>query len=75
MNIFNRRPKTITLENQKSVLHGRRDPVTGQAVLRTESDAESHRKFIAEYVAALKPDGMVEIHLAQRLAPRIPFMG
>jgi hypothetical protein len=40
-----------------------------------ETDAESHRKFIAEYVAALKPDGMVEIQLAQRLAPRIPFMG
>jgi hypothetical protein len=56
MNIFNRPPKTITLENQKSVLQGRRDPVTGQAILRTEADAESHRK----YVAALKPDGMVE---------------
>ena len=34
----------------------------------TETDAESHRKFMAEYVAALNPDGMVEIHLAQRLA-------
>jgi hypothetical protein len=68
MNIFNWRPKTITLDDQKSVLMGRRDPVTGQSVLRTEADAESHRKFIAEYVASLKPDGMVEIHLAQRLA-------
>ena len=68
MNFFNRRPKTITLENQKSVLQGRRNPATGQSVLMTESDAESHRKFIAEYVAALKPDGMIEIHLAQRLA-------
>ena len=68
MNIFNWRPKTITLDDQKSVLMGRRDPVTGQSVLRTEADAESHRKFIAEYVAALKPDGMIEIHLAQRLA-------
>jgi len=68
MNIFNWRPKTITLDDQKSVLMGRRDPATGQSVLRTESDAESHRKFIAEFVASLKPDGMVEIQLAQRLA-------
>ena len=68
MNIFNWRPKTITLDDQKSVLMGRRDPTTGQSVLRTEADAESHRKFIAEYVAALKPDGMIEIQLAQRLA-------
>jgi hypothetical protein len=68
MSIFNRRPKTITLENQKSVLQGRRDPVTGQAVLMTETDADSHRRFIAEYVAALKPDGMVEIQLSRRLA-------
>ena len=68
MNIFNRRPKTITLDDQKSVLHGRRDPTTGQATLMTETDRESHRKFIAEYVAALKPDGMIEIQLAQRLA-------
>jgi hypothetical protein len=75
MNIFNWRPKTITLDDQKSVLLGRRDPVTGQSVLRTESDADSHRRFIAEYVAAFKPDGMIEIKLAQRLAPRIPFMG
>ena len=68
MNIFNWRPKTITLDDQKSVLMGRRDPVTGQSVLRTESDADSHRKFIAEFVASLKPDGMLEIQLAQRLA-------
>ena len=68
MNLFNRRPKTITLDAQKSVLMGRRDPATGQSVLRTETDAETHRKFIAEYVATLKPDGMVEIQLAQRLA-------
>jgi hypothetical protein len=47
---------------------GRRNPVTGHSVLMIEADAESHRKFLAEYVAALKPDGMVEIHLAQRLA-------
>ena len=68
MNIFNWRPKTITLDDQKSVLMGRRNPVTGQSVLMTETDAESHRKFIAEFVASLKPDGMLEIHLAQRLA-------
>jgi hypothetical protein len=68
MNIFNWRPKTITLDDQKSVLVGRRDPATGQSVLRTEADAESHRKFIAEFVASLKPDGMLEIQLAQRLA-------
>jgi len=68
MNIFNWRPKTITLDDQPSVLRGSRDPVTGQSVLRTESDAESHRKFIAEFVASLKPDGMLEIQLAQRLA-------
>jgi hypothetical protein len=37
---------------------GRRNPVTGQSVLMTEIDAESHRKFIAEYVASLKPDGI-----------------
>ncbi len=68
MNIFNWRPKTITLDDQKSVLMGRRDPTTGQSVLRTESDAEIHRKFIAEFVASLKPDSMIEIQLAQRLA-------
>jgi hypothetical protein len=68
MNIFNWRPKTITLDDQKSVLMGSRDPATGQAVLRTEADSETHRKFIAEFVAALKPDGMIEIQLAQRLA-------
>jgi hypothetical protein len=77
MSIFNfsKGPKQITVDAHKSVLQGLRDLVTGQAVLRTETDAESHRKFIAEYVAALKPDGMIEIRLAQRLAPRIPFMG
>jgi hypothetical protein len=58
----------ITLESQKSVLQGSRSPVTGQAVLMTETDATSHRRFTAEYVAALNPDGMVEIQLAQRLA-------
>ena len=68
MKLFNWRPKTITLDDQKSVLMGRRDPATGQSVLRTESDAETHRRFIAEYVAAWKPDGMIEIQLAQRLA-------
>jgi len=68
MNIFNWRPKTITLDDQKSVLMGRRDPTTGQSVLMTETDAESHRKFIAEFVASLKPDGMLEIQLANRLA-------
>src|ERR1035438_8584420 len=72
MSIFNfnkqARPKTITLDDQRSVLQGRRNPVTGQAVLMTETDADSHRRFIAEYVAALKQDGMIEIHLAQRLA-------
>jgi hypothetical protein len=72
MNIFNfnkaSRPKTITLDDQRSVLRGSRNPVTGQAVLMTETDADSHRRFIAEYVASLKPDGMIEIQLAQRLA-------
>jgi hypothetical protein len=68
MNIFNWRPKTITLDAQKPVLMGRRNPVTGHSVLMIEADAEAHRKFLAEYLAALKPDGMVEIHLAQRLA-------
>ena len=68
MNIFNWRPKTITLDDQKSVLMGRRDPVTGQSVLRTETDADTHRRFIAEFVASVKPDGMIEIQLAQRLA-------
>src|SRR5450755_393596 len=68
MNLFNWRPKTITLDDQKSVLMGRRDPATGQSVLRTESDAETHRRFITEYVAAWKPDGMIEIQLTQRLA-------
>jgi hypothetical protein len=29
---------------------------------------DNYRKFIAEYVGALKPDGMIEIQLAQRLA-------
>jgi hypothetical protein len=68
MNIFNWRPKTITLDDQKSVLMGRRNPLTGQSVLMTETDADTHRRFIAEFVASLKPDGMLEIHLAQRLA-------
>ena len=68
MSLFNWRPKTITLDDQKSVLMGSRSPVTGQAVLMTETDADSHRKFIAEFVASLKPDGMIEIQLAQRLA-------
>src|ERR1700722_10978517 len=61
-------PKTITLEDQRSVLIGSRSSVTGQAVLMTETDAASHRRFIAEYTAALKPEGMVEIQLGQRLA-------
>ena len=68
MNIFNWRPKTITLDDQKSVLMGRRNPVTGQATLMTETDADTHRRFIAEFVAGLKPDGTLEIQLAQRLA-------
>jgi hypothetical protein len=68
MNVFNWRPKTITLDDQKSVLMGRRDPATGQSVLRTETDADTHRRFIAEFVAGLKPDGMIEVQLAQRLA-------
>ncbi len=72
---FNKGPKQTTVDAHKSVLQGRRNPVTGQAVLMTETDAESHRRFIVEFTAALKPDGMVEIHLAQRLAPRIRFMG
>jgi hypothetical protein len=75
MNIFNWRPKTITLDDQPSVLRGSRNPVTGQAVLMTETDSDTHRRFIAEFVAGLKPDGTLEIQLAQRLAPRIPFMG
>jgi hypothetical protein len=68
MNIFNWRPKTITLDDQRSVLQGRRNPVTGQSVLMIESDADTHRRFIAEFVAGLKPDGMLEIQLARRLA-------
>ena len=68
MNIFNWRPKTITLDDQRSVLQGRRNPVTGQSVLMTETDADTHRRFIAEFVAGLKPDGTLEIQLAQRLA-------
>jgi hypothetical protein len=68
MNTFNKAPKQITVDAQKPVLQGRRNPVTGQAVLMTETDGETHRRFTAEYVAALKPDGMVEIQLAQRLA-------
>ncbi len=70
MSIFNfsKAPKQITVDAHKSVLQGRRNPVTGQAVLMTETDADSHRRFLAEYVATLKPDGMVEIQLAQRLA-------
>ena len=54
MNIFNRRPKTVTLEGQKSVLQGRRSPVTGQAVLMTETDAESYRKFLAEFASTVR---------------------
>ena len=68
MNIFNWRPKTITLDDQKSVLMGRRNPVTGQATLMTETDADTHRRFIVEFVAGLKPEGTLEIQLAQRLA-------
>ena len=67
MSIFNR-PKTISVEKQKAVLVGQRNPLTGHAVLMTEEDAKSHRAFIRDYSAALKPDGMVEIQLAQRLA-------
>ena len=66
MSIFNR-PKTISVEKQKAVLVGQRNPLTGHAVLMTEEDAKSHRAFIRDYSAALKPDGMVEIQLAQRL--------
>jgi hypothetical protein len=47
---------------------GQRNPLTGHAVLMTEEDAKSHRAFIRDYSAALKPDGMVEIQLAQKLA-------
>jgi hypothetical protein len=67
MSLFNR-PKTINVERHKAVLVGQRNPLTGHAVLMTEEDAKSHRAFIREYSAALKPDGMVEIQLAQRLA-------
>ncbi len=66
--IFNKAPKQITVDSQKPLLQGSRNSVTGQAVLMTETDANSHRRFIAEYTAALKPDGIVEIQLAQRLA-------
>src|SRR5580692_4411039 len=68
MNIFNRRPKTITMEDQKSVLQGRRNPITGQAVLMTEADSESYRECLVQFAATLKPDGMFEIQLAHRLA-------
>ena len=67
MSIFNR-PKTINVEKHNAVLVGGRNPLTGHAVLMTEEDAKSHRAFIRDYSAALKPDGMVEIQLAQRLA-------
>ena len=68
MGLFSRKPKTITLESHKAALQGGRNPVTGQTTLMTEQDADSYRKFIREFTAALKPDGMVEIQLAQRLA-------
>jgi hypothetical protein len=69
MSLFNKkRPTQITLDAHKPALEGRRNPTTGQTVLMTEKDGESYRKFIAEYMAALKPDGMVEIQLAQKLA-------
>ena len=71
MSIFNRKPKTITLENQKSVLQGRRSPVTGQAVLMTETDAEAYRKFLAEFAESLKPDGTMEIQIARIIAQSI----
>jgi hypothetical protein len=62
------RPKTVALDDQRSVLRGSRNPVTVQAVLMTETGADSHRRFIAEFVAGLKADGTLEIQLAQRLA-------
>ena len=68
MGLFSKKPKTITLESHKAALQGGRNPVTGQTTLMTEQDADSYRKFIREFTAALKPDGMVEIQLAQRLA-------
>ncbi len=68
MNLFNSRPKTITLDDQKSVLRGSRNPVTGQAVLMIETDAESHRRFIAEFVAALKPEGMFALGHSEHYA-------
>jgi hypothetical protein len=61
-------PRTITVDKQRVMLQGRRNPVTGQPVLMTEEDGKAYRQFIADYVAALQPEGMVEIQLAQRLA-------
>ena len=72
MSIFNFKkpetPKTITVDKHRAVLVGGRNPITGQPVLMAEADAQAHRAFIKEYSAALKPEGMVEIQLAQRLA-------
>ena len=66
MNIFTWRPKTITLDDQKSVLMVLRDPATGQSVLRTETGADTHRRFIVEFVVGLKPDGILEIQRCDR---------
>ena len=72
MSIFNFKkpatPRTITVDKHRAVLVGGRNPITVQPVLMAEADAQAHRAFIKEYAAALKPEGMVEIQLAQRLA-------
>jgi hypothetical protein len=67
--------KTNETKNQLILASGP-NPVTCQVAstaspYRTAQDRTSHMKFIAEYSAALKPEGMVEIQLSQRLAQGI----
>jgi hypothetical protein len=55
-------------EPPRTSFEGRRSPVTRQAILMTAKDGEAYRDFIAEFIAALHPENIVEIQLAQRLA-------
>ena len=68
MNFFRKGPREITVDKHRPFLQGRRNPATGHSVLMTEEDGKAYRQFIADYVAALKPDGLIELQLAQRLA-------
>jgi hypothetical protein len=47
---------------------GRRNPVTGQSVLRPKPTPKLTADSSRKYVTGLKPDGMLEIQLAQKLA-------